>query len=399
MNLVTRIRNLLLSPQSEWQAIADEPDTVAGIYSRYLVFLAAIPAVAGFIGLSIFGIGGFGITVRVPVLTGLVQMVVSYGLSLAMVYLLAWVIDALASAFGARRDRLRAFKLAAYSITAAMLAGIFALLPSLAILGLVGAAWSVWLLYLGLPALMRCPADKAVPYTASVVVVAIVASLVVSALAALVLPSPSAQFSGGAGGSVAISTPQGEVTLDTTRMAEAARRLEAAAASGDAARAGEAAGAMAQAMGAGSRKPVAAEQLKVALPQRVQGMERQSFEAQNAAVMGFATASAEADYAAGDRSLRLSITDTGGLSGVAAMAGWVHMTGERESDGRTEKVYRQGARTLREEVDKEAGQVEFTVVLTNGVIVQAEAYGLELASVRQAVESLDLTRLEALAAP
>ena len=75
------------------------------------------------------------------------------------------------------------------------------------------------------------------------------------------------------------------------------------------------------------------------------------------------------------------------------------MTGERESDGRTEKVYRQGARTLREEVDKEAGQVQFTVVLTNGVIVQAEAYGLDLASVRQAVESLDLTRLEALAAP
>ncbi len=399
MNLVTRIRNILLSPQSEWQTIADEPDSVAGIYSRYLVFLAAIPAVAGFIGMSIFGVGGFGITVRVPVLAGLMQMIVSYGLSLAMVYVLAWVIDALAATFGAHRDRLRAFKLAAYSLTAAMVAGIFGLVPSLAILGLVGAAWSVWLLYLGLPVLMRCPADKAVPYTATVVVAGIVAGLVVGAVAALVLPTPAAQFSGGAGTSVAISTPQGEVTLDTSRMAEAARRLEAAAASGDAARAGEAAGAMAQAMGAGNRKPVAAEQLKAALPPQVQGMERQSFEAQNTAAMGFATASAQADYAAGDKSLRLSITDTGGLSGVAALAGWTHITGEREADGRTEKVYRQGARTLREEVDKEAGQVEFTVVLANGLIVQAEGYGLELASVRQAAESLDLARLEALTAP
>lgn len=206
MNLVQRIRNILLSPQSEWQTIATEPGTVGDIYARYLVYLAAIPAVAGFIGMSLLGIGGFGITVRVPLLAGLVQMVLSYGLSLAMVYVLALVIDALATTFGGRADRLSAFKVAAYSMTASLVAGIFSLVPSLAVLGLLGGVWSVWLLFLGLPVLMRNAPDKTVAYTALVVVVGIVASILVGAAASLFMPS--AALVGGAGSAaVVLQTP------------------------------------------------------------------------------------------------------------------------------------------------------------------------------------------------
>lgn len=202
MNLVQRVRNILLSPQSEWQAIAAESTSVGDIYARYLVYLAAIPAVAGFVGMSLLGVGGFGITVRVPLVAGLVQMVLSYGLSLAMVYVLALVIDALATTFGGRADRLSAFKVAAYSMTASLVAGIFSLVPSLAVLGLVGAAWSVWLLFLGLPLLMRSAPDKAVAYTAVVVVAGIVASLVVGAAAALFMPS--AALVGGSGSAAVV---------------------------------------------------------------------------------------------------------------------------------------------------------------------------------------------------
>ena len=77
MNLVNRVRNILLSPAAEWPVIEREQDTVASIYMKYVLILAAIPAVAGFIGMSVFGIGGFGVRFRMPFVAGLVQMVLT----------------------------------------------------------------------------------------------------------------------------------------------------------------------------------------------------------------------------------------------------------------------------------------------------------------------------------
>ncbi|MFW9777128.1 YIP1 family protein, partial [Brucella melitensis] len=84
------------------------------------------------------------------------------------VYVLALVINALAPTFGGTQNQGQALKVAVYASTAAMLGGVFSLLPALAILGLVAALYSLYLLYLGLPLLMRSPAARAVPYTAVV---------------------------------------------------------------------------------------------------------------------------------------------------------------------------------------------------------------------------------------
>ena len=115
-------------------------------------------------------------------------MVMSYLMALGMVYVMALVVDALAPTFGGRKNFLAAFKLVAYSCTAAFVGGIFNLIPSLAVLGLLAAIYSIYLLYLGLPVLMGNPDDKSPAYTAVVVVVGIVASLVIGALSAALSP-------------------------------------------------------------------------------------------------------------------------------------------------------------------------------------------------------------------
>ena len=178
MNIIARVKEILLTPKPAWSVIETEETNTAAIYTQYIMILAAIPAVAGFIGMSLFGVSGFGISVRVPLMTGLVQMLLRYGLALAMVYVVAMIADALAPSFGGQKNPMSALKLVAYSSTAAMVGGIFALIPALGVLTLVAALYSLYLLYLGVPTLMKVPQEKALPYTAVLVVCAIVVGVI-----------------------------------------------------------------------------------------------------------------------------------------------------------------------------------------------------------------------------
>jgi Yip1-like protein len=193
MNLVDRAKKILLQPKSEWPVIAAEPHTVQGLYTGYVMILAAIPAVASFIGYSLIGVSMLGTSYRWPITSGIAHLVVSYLLSLGWVYVLALIIDALAPNFGGEKNFMQALKVSAFSPTAMWIAGIFSIVPLLAILGIVGL-YSLYLLYTGLPVLMKTPEDKAVPYTVVVIIVAIVLAIVVGALAGLVVPSPMRGF-------------------------------------------------------------------------------------------------------------------------------------------------------------------------------------------------------------
>lgn len=412
MALIQRVQDILLKPKETWPAIAQEPASVASIYNNYVIYLAAIPAIAGFIGLSLIGVGGFGFGFRVPIVSGLVNMVVGYVLSLVMVFVLALIVDALAPTFGGAKNQIAALKVVAYGATAGFVAGIFSLLPALSILGLIASLYSIYLIYLGLPTLMRCPPEKAGAYTAVVIVCGIVLAVVVGAISSLVLPSRGMMGVGGAGGrsgDVTITTPNGDVKIDTSKMEEmarkaeeAAKRMEEAQKSGDSAAAGKAMGEMMGAvtgMTGGAGVPIPAQELKALLPETLGDLPRKSFEAQGGQAMGIAGSSAKGEYEAGDRHVRLSITDTGGLAGLAALAGWANMTVDRETDGQIEKVYKQGSRTIREEYRKDGSQGEVTMILANGVIVEAQGDNVPAADLKKIVEGVNLGKLEAMQRP
>ena len=165
MDLVARAKGILLDPQAEWRAIAAEQATPAALITGYVAILAAIPAVCGFIGTSIVGIAGY----RTPLFAGLLSAILGYLISLAGVFIVAFVIDALAPSFGGRKDFISAMKVAAYAPTAAWLASVFMALPVLAILAALGL-YSLYLFYLGLPVLMRAPQERALGYFLAVMV-------------------------------------------------------------------------------------------------------------------------------------------------------------------------------------------------------------------------------------
>jgi hypothetical protein len=193
MNLVDRAKNILLQPKAEWGVISAEPHTVQDLYTGYVMILAAIPAVASFIGYSLIGVSSFMGTYRWPITNGITHMILQYVLNLGWVYVLALIIDALAPSFGGEKNFMQALKVSAFSPTAMWLAGIFSIIPILGILGIVGL-YSLYLLYTGLPILMKTPEEKAVPYTVVVIIIAIVLGIIVGALSALVVPGPMRGF-------------------------------------------------------------------------------------------------------------------------------------------------------------------------------------------------------------
>lgn len=188
--LVTRATAVLLRPREEWKVIDREQTDIATLYRSYVVPLAAIGPIATFIGTAIIGYGSIPVAgvVRAPLGTALVGAIVAFALALAGVYVVAQVADNLAPSFGGSRNLTQAFKVAAYSSTAQWVAGIFAILPSLRGLSILGV-YSAYLLYLGLPLLMKAPQERSLSYTVAVVVVSLVVFAIVAAVSGAVVGS------------------------------------------------------------------------------------------------------------------------------------------------------------------------------------------------------------------
>ena len=187
MNLVDRAKNILFSPASEWETIKVEPVTINELFTRYAVILAAIPAVAGLIGYTIFGIS-FGLgRITLGIGTTVTWAILTYILSLVSVYILGWIIDALAPSFGSTKDLVASMKVAVFSYTAAWVGGIFHILPYLSVLAALISIYSLVLLYMGLKRVKSVPDDKMVGYFVVIIVIAIVLYLIIGAIVGAVV--------------------------------------------------------------------------------------------------------------------------------------------------------------------------------------------------------------------
>jgi len=181
MNAAWRARAILADPAGAWSRIETEPGDAANLLTSYVVLLALIPVVFGFIGACVVGtiVPGVGV-VRAPILDGLFRAVFGYVMTCATVLLLGLLINALAPRFGGRGNFDSAFKLAVYSYTPVWLAGIFLLAPGLRFLGLTGF-YGAYILWCGLPRLMKTPARRVPPYAAVIVVGACALTLITAA--------------------------------------------------------------------------------------------------------------------------------------------------------------------------------------------------------------------------
>ena len=410
--LIARVKALLLTPKAEWAVIAAEPATVGSIYTKFIVVMAAIPAIMGFLKGSLIGysVPFIGTTFRVPIISGLTGMVIQFGVALLGAFLFMLVIDALAPTFGGQKNQVQALKAAAYTATPVYVASVLQVLPMLGALILLAAGvYGVYQLYLGLQATMQAPVEKAVGYTGASIVVAIVLAIVVNVgLSAIGFGFGGRSMMSGigaAGGSemadlkVDPKSAAGQLAGWSERIAAAGAAAEAAQKSGDPDAAAKAAGAAVATVLGGdpNAKALSTDQLKEFVPETLLGMKRSSLEANRSGAMGMETAEVEARYAndAG-QSVRLKIQDLAFAKGMMALAGRMGAESERTTDDGYEKAYSDHGRWVQEKWNGKSKNGSYAVVIAQRFSIEVDGDAGSFADLKAAVGALDLAGLEAL---
>ncbi len=412
--LLHRVADILLRPAATWLQIDTEDGSPARLYLQYLVYLAAIPALAAFIGLSLVGVGAFGVRIRVPIVAGLVNMVVGYVLSLIMVYAMALIANALAPRFGGRQNMGSALKLIVYGATAALLAGAFSVVPALGMLGLVGGLYSLYLVYLGVPVLVQVPQERALRYTGALLLCGVLVGLVLGALSALVTPGGGMGGWGRSAPASSIRIPGTDLRIDTARagddgaaaraatdaigamlgakidagqVAQARNQMAQARARGDSEAAAKAAGDMLSAtLGGKSLPALEAQQLRAVVPEQFAGLPRTAIKAESNTVMGMAVTRVNARFREGRQQVELSLQDIGATPMLAmGLAGWASGTSESEDEREIERSYKKAGVSFREKYRKDGSRSELSILLPNRVVLEASG-SLPIDELKQALQ-------------
>lgn len=411
-NIVARVKSILLTPRSEWPVIAAEPQTVGGLYSHYIIVLAAIPAVVRFLSYSIIGVSvpflGF---YRVGITSALTTAIVSYVLSLVGIYILALIVDALAPTFGGEKNQVQALKVVAYSYTASWIASIIGIIPGFGLLAaLAGAIYGIYLLNMGLPFVMKCPQDKAAGYTVVTVVVAIVVGFVLGLAISSVgrygngfgqtpvgfgAPTPDKNT-----GTFASGSPGAAVQQWAKSVENASKQIDSAQKSGDANAQANALGQMlGAALGNGGKvESLAPERIKPFVPDSLESLKRTQLTSERNAAMGMQISKATAVYSDGaSHNLTLEIADTGALKGLVGFAsGWAGVEEDKETEAGYEKTYKSGGQLVHEKWDNRSHYGEYGVIVGDRFSVTVSGNAANIDELKSAVSNVNLSALAAL---
>ena len=386
--LIARVKAILLTPKEEWPKIAAEPATVADLY-RLCRLPRRRPGALHSDRQPRLRLRLWRLHLSSAVLHSVTMAILQYAMQLGGVYVFALIIDALTPRFGGQKDRISAFKLAAYSATASWLAGVFYLLPALHVLALLGL-YSLYLLYTGVPILMRVPAERALGFTGALIAIGFVIGLVIAGLVAAMLPSPPTT-DGKVGGTISLP---GGVNLDMDKLDKAAKRLEqmskqAAQPSDEGAGDGKE---------STSPRAIAPDDLKSLLPATLSGgFARTDTSTASGGAAGFDFGNAKAVYAKGDARITLSLTDMGAIGALAALGSAFGANASEETATSYSKMGQVDGRMTMEEFNRETGVGKFAVIAGDRVMVEAEGSGASMDALKSAVGSIDLGQVEALA--
>jgi hypothetical protein len=411
-NIVARAKSILLTPRSEWPVIAAEPETVGGLYSGYIIILAAIPAIVRFLSYSLIGVSApFIGSYRVGITAGLTTAIVSYVLSLVGIYVLALIVDALAPTFGGEKNQIQALKVVAYSYTASWIASIIGIIPGLGLIAaLAGAIYGIYLLNMGLPFAMKCPPDKTVGYTAVTILVAIVVGFVLGLAVNSVgrygygFGGPPVSFNGpspsNSTGTFASGSAGASLQAWAKNVANASKQIDAVQKSGDTNAQANAVGQMlGAALGSGGKvESLAPERIKSFVPDSLDGLKRTQLTSERNAAMGMQISKATAVYSDGaSHNLNLEITDTGALKGLVGFAsGWAGVEQDKETDAGYEKTYKSGGQLVHEKWDNQSHYGEYGVIVGDRFSVTVSGNAATIDDLRRAVGNVNAGGLAAL---
>lgn len=176
--VLNHVWGLMVRPKAEWQRVHDERCSVTRCYCSHVLFLAAIPAVAGFIGTVFVGwsVAG-GNSVHLVAGSALRIAVSFYIAMLVTVFAVGKLIQWMGQTYNAAQPLAACIALAAYAATPLFLTGVTLVYPVPWVnflIGIFALSYTVYLLYLGLPVMMEISEERGFLFSSAVMAVGLV---------------------------------------------------------------------------------------------------------------------------------------------------------------------------------------------------------------------------------
>jgi hypothetical protein len=186
---IQHIIGLFTDPTREWERIRDHHKSSERSGVGHIFVLAAIPAISGYIGTTQVGWRiGIGEPIRITGESAVAIAIIYYLALIVGVFTIGWMIHLLGKAYEVEKPLPLCIALAAYTATPLFLIGIMEVYPVLwlnMLLGLPALAYTVYLLYSGLPIMMEISAERGFLYSSAVLAVGLVALVSLLAMTAL----------------------------------------------------------------------------------------------------------------------------------------------------------------------------------------------------------------------
>ena len=172
---IQHMMGILHHPKEEWSQIRKEHYSISHIFIQQVSILAAIPAVAMFIGTTQVGWSIAGSEyVKLGVASALPAAIAFYFAMWVAVGFITYAIHWMEKNYGGNAALEDCLSLATYTATPMFLSGLAALYPLLwfnVSIGLVAVCYSVYLLYVGVHVIMKIPEERAFLFSTSILTV------------------------------------------------------------------------------------------------------------------------------------------------------------------------------------------------------------------------------------
>jgi hypothetical protein len=182
MGILQHTLGIMTNPANEWKAIRGETNSSIQVFVSHVPFLALIPSVCAFIGVTQVGwqIGG-GAVVKLSYASAATLCSLTFVAILAAVYVLGEFIHWMSRTYGVedpeQKRHYESMALAVYVATPVLIAGVANLYPQLWVVAIamgLGACYATYLVYEGIPILMNIDKERGFMYATSVITVALV---------------------------------------------------------------------------------------------------------------------------------------------------------------------------------------------------------------------------------
>jgi len=175
--ILKHITGSFIRTDKEWLHIAAKKISLAACFYKYVLPLAAIPAISAFIGAAVIGwdIGerNFKFTVE----STIPLVIAFYFACIIGVAIIGQAIHWMAATYGTKKELSTCMLLAITTLSPLFIGGIFALAPIpwvIFLAGLFSLAYGIYLLYTGLPVVMGINQEKGFLFASAVLTIGLV---------------------------------------------------------------------------------------------------------------------------------------------------------------------------------------------------------------------------------